>query len=201
MAIKNIIFDIGNVLTDFRWKEFLFDKGFDEAMVERIAKATVYSPIWCEYDRGVWTDEQIMDGFVKNDPEIGDKLHRAFDDFKELVTIREYAIPWLKELKAKGYKLFYLSNFSHKAETECADSLAFMPCMDGGILSYRDKLIKPDAAIYELLLSRYGLKAEESVFLDDTAVNAEAARQVGIHAICFKGKEQAEKELADLGVI
>lgn len=201
MAIKNIIFDIGNVLTDFRWKEFLFDKGFDEAMVERIAKATVHSPVWCEYDRGVWTDEQIMDGFVKNDPEIEAELHRAFDDFKELVTIREYAIPWLKEWKAKGYKLFYLSNFSHKAETECADSLAFMPCMDGGILSYRDKLIKPDAAIYELLLSRYGLTAGESVFLDDTMANVEAARKVGIHAVCFKSKEQAEKELADLGVI
>ncbi len=201
MAIKNIIFDIGNVLTDFRWKEFLFDKGFDEAMVERIAKATVHSPVWCEYDRGVWTDEQIMDGFVKNDPEIEAQLHRAFDDFKELVTIREYAIPWLKEWKAKGYRLFYLSNFSRKAEEECPDSLAFMPCMDGGILSYRDKLIKPDAAIYQLLLSRYGLTAEESVFLDDTMANVEAARQVGIHAICFKSKEQAEKELADLGVI
>ncbi len=53
--IRNIIFDIGNVLTDFRWKEFLEDKGFDEAMVKRIAKASVQSPVWNEIDRGVWS--------------------------------------------------------------------------------------------------------------------------------------------------
>ena len=52
--IKNIIFDIGNVLTNYRWREFLEDKGFDEAMIDRIAEATVNSSVWCEYDRGVW---------------------------------------------------------------------------------------------------------------------------------------------------
>lgn len=198
--VKNIIFDIGNVLTDFRWREFLQDKGFEEAMIDRIAEATVLSTAWCEYDRGVWSDEQIVDAFVKNDPAIEWEIHRAFDDFDNLVTPREYAVPWIKALKDKGYRVLYLSNFSRKAEIECAESLAFIPYTDGGILSYRDQLIKPDAAIYELLLSRYGLVAEESVFLDDTPVNVEAAENVGIHGIHFKTKEQAEEELRKLGV-
>ena len=72
--------------------------------------------------------------------------------------------------------------------------------MDGGILSYQEKLIKPDPAIYTLLLERYGLVAEESVFLDDTLANVEAARKLGIHGIWFQTKEQAEEELKRLGV-
>lgn len=198
--IRNIIFDIGNVLTDFRWKGYYQDKGFDEKMVERIANATVRTDVWCEYDRGVWTDEQVLMGFIQNDPEIEEELRMLFENFNGIVTIRDYAIPWIQELKTKGYQVWYLSNFSRKAEVECADSLAFLPYMDGGILSYQDKLIKPDHAIYELLLSRYGLKAEESVFLDDTLANVEAAEEVGIHGIHFATKEQAEEELRKLGV-
>lgn len=196
--IKNIIFDIGNVLTDFRWEGFLRDKGFDGEVYERIVNATVLSNIWCEYDRGVWSEEQILAAFIKNAPELEVEIHQAFDDFKELVTLREYAIPWIMELKEKGYKVVYLSNFSRKAEVECGDALAFLPFTDGGILSYQEKLIKPDAAIYELLLSRFGLVAEECVFLDDTLANVEAARELGIHGIHFETKEQAEEELGKL---
>ena len=198
--IKNIIFDIGNVLTDFRWREFLQDKGFSEEMVERIAKASVLNPNWMELDRGVWTEEEIIQSFIDADPEIEKELHLAYDNVEKIVTIRAYAIPWLQELKAKGYKVWYLSNFSRKVEAECSDSLSFMPYMDGGILSYRDKLVKPDAAIYELLLNRFGLVAEESVFLDDTLVNIEAAEALGIHGIHFITKEQAKEELRKLGV-
>ena len=198
--IKNIIFDIGNVLTDFRWREFLFDKGFDEEMVERIANASVKCPQWSEFDRGAWTEEQLMEAFVANDPEIESQLHEAFDDIHGMVTLREYAIPWVQELKKKGYRVLYLSNFSRKAEVECPNSLAFLPYMDGGILSYKDKLVKPDPAIYRLLLDRFGLVSEESVFLDDTLVNVEAARKMGIYGIHFQSKEQAEEELRKLGV-
>lgn len=198
--IKNIIFDIGNVLTDFRWEDFLRDKGFNEEMIKRIANACVYSDVWKEYDKGIWTDEEILDGFAENDPEIAQEIHRAFGDFTDLVTPRDYAIPWVKELKEKGYKVWYLSNFSNKATTECAECLGFIPYTDGGILSFRDKVIKPDAAIYELLLNRFGLVAEESVFIDDTLVNVEAAEALGIHGIHFVSKKQTEKELRDLGV-
>ena len=72
--------------------------------------------------------------------------------------------------------------------------------MDGGILSCREKVIKPDAEIYRILLSRYSLKAEESVFIDDTGKNVDAAEALGIHGICFKSRKQAEEELRQLGV-
>ena len=198
--IRNIIFDIGNVLTDFRWNDFLRDKGFDATMADRIARASILTPLWNEIDRGVWSREKLMEEFVRMDPEIEAQLHRAFDNVTGMVTKREYAIPWLQKLKAGGYRVYYLSNFSEKAYEDCMDALDFLPFMDGGILSYREQLIKPDAEIYRLLLSRYSMKPEESVFLDDTLSNVEAARALGIHGICFRTKEQAEEELNKLGV-
>lgn len=196
--IRNIIFDIGNVLTDFRWREFLQDKGFEDAMIDRIARASVASPLWNEVDRGEWDMEKLMAEFVKLDPGIEAELHAAYDNITGMVTKRDYAIPWIRELKAQGYGVYYLSNFSDKAHVECADALDFLPYTDGGILSYRDKVIKPDERIYRLLLSRYGLKAEECVFLDDMPPNVEAARRLGFYGIVFQTREQAEEELQGL---
>lgn len=198
--IKNIIFDIGNVLTDFRWKGFLEDKGFDETMIDRIAKASVESPLWNEFDRGDWPDEKLMQAFVENDPEIEKELHEAYDDIHGMVTLRDYAIPWVQQLKKAGYRVLYLSNFSLKAYRECDDALAFLPYMDGGILSYQDKVIKPDPAIYKLLLKRFELMPQECVFLDDTQKNVDAAVAQRIYGIRFVTKEQAEADLRKLGV-
>lgn len=198
--IRNIVFDIGNVLTDFRWKEFLVDKGFDGEMIRRIARASVESPLWKEIDRGEWDREKLMQEFIKLDPEIEAELRSAYNDVHGMVSPRAYAIPWIKELKEKGYGVYYLSNFSDKAYVDCADALEFIPYTDGGILSYRERIVKPEPEIYRLLLERYGLKAEECVFLDDLEVNVEAARKEGFAGIVFKTKEQAEEELARLGV-
>ena len=74
--IRNIIFDIGNVLTDYRWEGFLADKGFDAEMIKKIAKASIMHPLWAEYDRGTWTDEQVLAAFVKDAPELEKELHR-----------------------------------------------------------------------------------------------------------------------------
>ena len=102
--IRNIIFDIGNVLTDYRWEGFLADKGFDAEMIKKIAKASIMHPLWAEYDRGTWTDEQVLAAFVKDAPELEKELHQAFENIAGMVTPRAYAIPWLQELKAKGYR-------------------------------------------------------------------------------------------------
>lgn len=198
--IRTIIFDIGNVLTDFRWKEFFYEKGYDDELLERIGKATVGSSGWCEYDRGLLTDEEIMERFVKNDPGIEKELRESLKDTKGMVTPRAYAIPWIQELKAKGYQVLYLSNFSHKVEQECSEALTFLPYTDGGILSYREGVIKPQPEIYELLIKRFQLTPEECVFLDDTEENLEAARAFGIHTILYQNQEQALKELKMLGV-
>lgn len=183
--INTVIFDIGNVLVDFRWKEFIAEFGYDEAMQERIARASVLSPAWNEYDLGMLTEDEVLAGFVKNDPGIEDELKRTYASLEGLLKKMDYAIPWIQELKGQGLQVLYLSNFSKKAETECAAELDFIPYTDGGILSYKEKLTKPDLRIYELLTKRYGLDPMECFFLDDTLSNVKAARVHGYDAEVF----------------
>ena len=78
---------------------------------------------------------------------------------------------------------------------ECEKALDFLAEMDGGILSYQAKLIKPDPEIYRLLCDRYGLKAKECVFIDDTEKNVLAAQKEGMKGIIFHTLEQTKEEL------
>lgn len=169
-------------------------------MVERLAKATVGSDIWKEYDRGVLSEEEILNRFIANDPELEEDLHKTLANVRGIMERYDYAIPWIEELKAKGYQFLVLSNFSRKVLRECWSDLDFLPYVDGGILSCQDKLIKPMPEIYSLILSRYHLKPEECVFMDDILENVEAARRAGINAFVFENQEQAKQMLRTFGV-
>ncbi|SFQ32169.1 haloacid dehalogenase superfamily, subfamily IA, variant 3 with third motif having DD or ED [Butyrivibrio proteoclasticus] len=198
--IDTIVFDIGNVLTDFAWDKFLVYKGYDDAMVERIAKATVYSDDWVEYDKGNLTNDEIIARFVENDPEIKSDIEDSFKNIDGIILKREKTIPWIRALKAAGYKVLYLSNFSKQALEGCPDAMEFLAETDGGILSYREHVVKPDPAIYNLLVSRYNLTPSKTVFIDDTPVNIEAAKKLGWKGIIYRDYNQVVDELATLGV-
>ena len=198
--IRNIVFDIGNVLVAFRWKDYFADFGYDNETLERLAKATVLSEKWNEYDKGVLSEKEIWDEFIKNDPELKPVILNCLSRITGLLKMYDYTIPWIKELQEKGYKVYYLSNMSSFACRDCGEDLAFLSLTDGGILSWEEKVIKPDPAIYQLLLERYNLKPEECVFLDDTEKNVISARNMGMQSIVFQNKEQACMELRKLGV-
>lgn len=198
--IKTIIFDIGNVLADFTWQEFLEKKGCTGENLARIAKATVQNEKWNEYDKGMMTDEEILQNFIAGAPELEEEIIRYFSNLKGVVSRNDYAIPWIEELKSKGYQVLYLSNFSKRAEEDCADALDFLSHMDGGILSYKEKVIKPMPEIYQILIERYQLVPEECVFLDDLEQNLQGAAAFGIHTIRFVNQKQAIEELQKLGV-
>ncbi len=193
--LTTFIFDIGNVLADFGWKEYFESFHFPKEIIPRIAKATVLSPTWNDFDRGAKTDEELINSFIKNDPELEPQIRKLCENVHDMITKRDYAIPWILELKQKGYRVLYLSNFSHKAEIECQDALDFIPYTDGGILSYQEKLVKPEPEIYQRLIERYDLIPEECVFLDDRMDNCEAAAKFGMKTICFTTKEAAIEEL------
>lgn len=198
--ITTIIFDIGNVLVDFCWEEYLDSFQFAPAIREKVAGATVLNNAWNEFDRGGSEEEELIEGFVRNAPEAEREIRLFCQDIHDMLRRRENAIPWIEELKSMGLKVYYLSNFSKKAARECAHVLDFIPHTNGGILSYEEKIIKPDPEIYELLIKRYKLVPEECVFLDDREDNCEAARKLGMKAVCFTTKENAIKELKKLGV-
>ena len=129
------------------------------------------------------------------------EIRTVLSDIRGMLVRYEYAIPWIKQLKENGYQVLVLSNFAEKSLRDCWHELDFLPHVDGGILSFRDKVIKPDPAIYELLLERYQLKASECVFIDDLQKNVDAAKAQGFYGIQFKNQAQAVRELEALGVI
>lgn len=198
--IKNIVFDIGNVLTDYTWEKHVKSFNFGEEECARVIAATVKSPEWNEFDRGVLTTEEVIGLLVENDRQMEAQIRKMMKNISGLVEKVEYAIPWIKSLQEKGYQVYYLSNFSEKAHKECAAALDFIPYTQGGILSYQDKLIKPQPEIYRLLLERYGLQAEACVFLDDTLINVQAAEACGMYGIHFLDYAQGVEALKKLGV-
>lgn len=199
--INTIIFDMGNVLIDFRWKALYEEMGLTGETFLRMAKATTQNPFWNEFDRGILTDEEMFEGFVKLDPELEPEIRRFFyEEFHGLLREYDYSREWIKSLKDNGYRVLLLSNFSQKALRECADQLGYMQEADGAVLSCDVKLIKPGEEIYKYLIEKYDVIPEEAVFIDDTAVNVEAAKKLGINGIVFKNKQQAEDELRKLGV-
>ena len=164
--IRNIVFDIGGVLADFRLMEFLTEKGFDGPMIKRILKASLMSPYWGRFERGEVTEEETLKGFAEADPDIEKELRAAYADLSGMLVMKEFAIDLVKSLKDSGYAVFYLSNYSRKAYNECGESLNFMPYMDGGIVSFQVGMTKPDPGMYEYFLKEYGLTAGECVFVD-----------------------------------
>lgn len=198
--IKNVVFDIGGVLADFRVIEFLGEKGFDGPMIKRILKATVMTPYWNQFERDELTEEEALKGFASTDPEIENDLWTAFSSVEGLLNSRDFAIPLIKALKGAGYGAYYLSNYSRKAYNECGESLSFMPYMDGGLVSFRAGKTKPDPEMYRMFLKEYGLSADECVFVDDSAENVEVARDLGFAGIVFQDEKTLLSKLNELGI-
>lgn len=136
--IRTIIFDIGNVLTVFGWKNFLHSFGFPSEIEKRVGKATVDNPFWHEFDKGFLSDEEMLEGFIRNDPSVEKELREIYVSLHGIVTKADYAIPWIQALKKAGYQVLVLSNFSDKVRRENGDALDFLEYVDGGILSYKD---------------------------------------------------------------
>ena len=201
MTIKNLVFDIGGVLADYRLKEFLAEKGFGPEMIRRILKASVLSPCWGQFERGEISEDEALEGFAFSDPENRDELGRAYASVAGMLTAREYSIPLLKALKEAGFQLYYLSNYSKKAYDECGESLSFMPFMDGGLVSFQAHKTKPDPEMFTMFLERYGLDAGECIFIDDTAENVEAAIKLDFEGIVFTSYQQLAADLSRFGVI
>lgn len=197
-GIDTVIFDIGGVLVELGRYRFLARRGFTGELASRIVRATMRSDDWRQLDLGILPDEKVLELFIENDPEIEPQIRHFFADFHGVVEPRESTGPWLGRVKAAGVRILYLSNFSFKIRRECSDALYFMPQMEGGIFSCDVNLIKPDPAIYRLLLDRYGLDPARCVFIDDTAENLVPAGELGLHTLLFEDPAQAERMLDEM---
>ena len=197
--INTIIFDIGMVLVDFCWQDMLKNLGFEGETFEKVADATMRNPLWQDFDRGTWSTEELIRRFVANAPEYKTEIETVFQNMDKIVTLYDYSMDWIRQLKSDGYKVYILSNIPELVHLDnLDDKLRFLKEVDGAVLSYQEQLLKPERRIYEVLCERYGIVPEQAVFFDDKQENVEAAREFGLNAICFKGYEQGIEELDKL---
>ena len=192
--IKNIVFDIGRVLIGFEWHEYVRSL-FDEGTAEKVTEAMWGTGYWKQLDIALLTDDEILDLFYSAAPEYKDQILEAFERVGECVKRRDWAIPLIKDLKEKGYRVLYLSNFSEHVMGSNRDALDFVPHMDGGVFSCDINVIKPAAGIYNALLEKYGLLPEECLFIDDHRDNVSAAKKCGMKGIVFESRQQLEIDL------
>ena len=192
--ITTVVFDIGNVLMKFDYRSYIRELFGDRPDGLHACNAIWESGLWTELDRGVDT-QQVLDQMIAMDPNYKEAILRAFENAGGTMHKYDYAIPWIQAVKRRGYQVLYLSNYSSFARQAKPEVLDFLPYMDGGVFSYKVRLIKPDPEIYRALCEQYALKPENCVFIDDMEDNVDAARELRFHTIRFVNHKQAEKQL------
>lgn len=198
--IKNVVFDIGNVLLKFTPLEFLRSKYSDEKIIESLYENIFNSNEWIELDRGTITDEEATIRFCTRDPNNAEKVKEVMRTWNEMHIPVEGTSELMKKLKMKGYKIYLLSNYHLKAFKLISEKYDFIRDVDGKIISSKVKLLKPEAEIYEALTHNCGIKPEESIFIDDRVENINAAIKLGFNGIVFSDADALLKELDKVGI-
>lgn len=202
MKIRNIVFDFGGVLVDWNPRYYYRNYFNDDAKMEYFL-ANVCNDKWgLENDRGRTYAEGIRE------------LTPKFPEYREAIEL--YPAHWPEMLKGdkpesvallrqlhdekadngeRRFRLYGLTNWSAENIHIAFERFDFLSLLEGTVVSGIEKMAKPDPGIYRLLLSRYGLKAEESVFIDDREENVEAARQLGFNGIVFVSADDTRRQL------
>ena len=177
--MKNIVFDLGGVVF---WRN---PKKCTQEFLDFFAfvRETPMPHFWNEYDRGTLTIDQAIDHLMERSGFSREKCASLVADAiakQEAVRPTEMLI---EELKAAGYRLYVLSNMSR----EFIEFLRRIPVyrhFEGEVVSCEEGVCKPEPEIYRLLLSRYGLNPNETLFIDDGARNVATAESLGFRTYC-----------------
>ena len=180
--IRNLIFDVGGVLLGYRWKDMLLEHGLDEERAEYLGTHMFANPYWSIYDYGAEPEEVIVRGLQLIYPEYREELAWFIENADQMPVERPAVCERVRILKEKGYRIYLLSNYPERLFKLHTAASPFMDLIDGAVISYEVHMVKPERRIYQYLLDKYDLKAEECAFFEDRPANVEAARRVGIEA-------------------
>ena len=185
-GISTVIFDIGDVLVSANIKDYLVaDPEVPNEIVDELLKLWFIDKDEVDDTMDLDTYREIVN--KRMGVEFSKYIPKLFKYNVECVTAFDYTIPMIQDLKDKGYKVYYLSNWSawtHDLLQE-AGKFDFLKLMDGGVFSYDIGYMKPHEEIYKILLNKYKINPEEAIFFDDREENIEAANKLGIHGVHF----------------
>jgi len=201
MNITAVIFDFGGVLIEWDPRN-LYRRYFDDAeSMERFLEEIDFMEWNALQDKGRPFAEGVAD-LTAQFPQHADLIRAYHEHWEE--SIGEPITPVieiLKRVKAAGWPVYGLSNWSMETFPIIRKQHTFFNLLDGYLLSGEVKLVKPDPAIFQRMLEKIGRKPEECVFIDDNPANVVAARALNIVTIQYRSPEQLERELQQLGIL
>lgn len=200
--IKNIIFDMGQVLVKFDTDVFIKRVGIEDPKDKEIIMREVYKSVeWSMMDRGTLTDEEAAKIMEERVPtHLKDKVRLLTCEWDRPIIPIEGMKELVKELKDNGYNIYLLSNASYNQKNYWPN-VPGNEYFDGTVVSAYVKLVKPQPEIFKYTLDKFGLKAEESLFIDDATLNVEGAIYTGLKGIVFHGDViELREKLASMGV-
>lgn len=198
--INNVIFDLGNVLVNFKPKQFLLRYTNDKNRITKFISNVIQSDTWLNLDRGILSIKNARDDFISAYPEETELIKTFFNHWKEMLTPISKNVNLLKELKSNGYKLYILSNYIVEAFEYVKERYDFFSLFDGLVISGKLNIIKPEREIFQYLLQNYNLYPEDSVFIDDVKQCIDQAGKLKINTIHYLPNTDLRSELRKLGV-
>ena len=200
--IKNVVFDMGQVLLRFDRDRVIGRLGLPKEDEKTLMNEVFLSKEWELMDWGETTDEAAAESICARLPA---RLHEP---------VRQIVLHWdepiepvpgmaelVGELKRAGYGVYLLSNASHR-QPEYWARVPGAELFDGGVISAEIGYVKPEREIYQALLERYGLKAEECFFVDDTPLNVVGAMRCGMDGAVFHGNmEELRLHMRESGIL
>ena len=197
----NVVFDIGNVLVHWEPRA-LYRKIFaTEDEVEWFITHVCNSDWNIEQDRGRSFAEGVAE-LTARFPQHAEAI--AAYDLRWHETVLgpiDGTVAILEELAARGTALYAITNFNQHKFRESAARFPFLRLFRDTVVSGDERLLKPDPAIYRVLLTRNGLAAGDCVFIDDSEKNVKGAEAVGMTGIHFTTPDALRAELAKLGLL
>lgn len=193
--IKNIVFDIGNVLMSFHPNEYFTEVFQDEKRAKLICTKLFSHEAWLKYDQGIYVLDDLYKVYNSAYPNDIEDINIVLKNWLYLLQPIHASIAFMKQMKNEGYQVYVLSNISEDSKEYVKQHSEVFTYAQGAVLSYEEKINKPDARIYEILLQRYDLNADETIFIDDSKANIEQANALGIYGIQYKNDEQMKRDV------
>jgi len=200
--IDTIIFDLGGVLIDWN-PSYLYRKIFDKEEEIQHFLTHICTSDWNEQQDAGRPLQEGTDVLIAQHPEYEAEIRAFYGRWPEMLGgVIEGSLEILRQLHTQNkHRLYALTNWSHETFPIAEARYGFLQLFEGILVSGKEQLKKPDPKIYQLLLDRYQIVPEQSIFIDDNLRNVKAAQKLGIDAIHFQGPEQLKNTLSQKNIL
>ncbi len=199
--VKNIVFDIGNVLFGFEPSKEIEKAGISLTKINYINNIIVHDDLWNDYLNGLVTLNNLENHFKESYREYSAEIDILLqkENQKYIIVELKRNTSILKVL-IKKYNIYLLSNIAKETYEYLKETYELISDVRGGIFSYQEHISKPKKEIFLKLIKKYNLRQRESIYIDDKVRNIKVANDLGFIGIKCGLEDDLEKLLNEEGV-